>query len=125
MLEVWFSGRLYVIAYGHDAGQAAGATSPRAQIAFGGSFSFTSRDGEQRDLRASDAWESLVDVLSLRDAQIVEATADRRGRLVLRFDDGAALVAEPDPQFENWEIAGPGRLNLVAPPGGGDPRITI
>ena len=32
-------------------------------------------------------------------------------------------VARSDNHYENWEITGPGELNLVSPPAGGDARI--
>jgi len=55
---------------------------------------------------------------------VADATATRTGALDIQFDDGSALSAEPDPRYENWQISGPQGLFLVAPPGGGDPRMS-
>jgi hypothetical protein len=56
--------------------------------------------------------------------KVAAATADQRGFLTVTFSDGSTLAAAPDELYENWELAGPGPLVLVAPPGGGDPRIS-
>jgi hypothetical protein len=122
--EVWFSGQLYVIAYGEGGDMRRGLQAPRTQIALGGAFLLRSSEGVEHRLDGGDSWETLVPVLGLRRARVVEATADREGVLEIRFEDGSAISAGPDPQYENWEISGPAGLNLAAPPGGGDPRIS-
>ena len=101
-----------------------GVAAPTSQIALGGPFVFRSSDGTEYLLSAEEPWETLVPVLALRRAHVVAATVTRTGALTVRFDDGATLTAEPDPHYENWEINGPDALNLVSPPGGGDPRIS-
>jgi hypothetical protein len=121
--DVWFSGQLYVIAYG-DGDLKRGLPAPRTQIALGGPFLLRSSDGNEHRLNAEEPWDTLVPVLSLRHAHVVAAAATRNGALGIRFEDGSALSAEPDPHYENWAMSGPEGLNLVAPPGGGDPRIS-
>jgi hypothetical protein len=80
-----------------------------------------SSDGTEHRLNAEEAWSTLVPVLALRHAHIVAATADRTGVLDIAFDDGSAISAGPDPNsnYENWGIAGPATLKLVAKPSGG------
>ena len=123
VVDVWFSGELYVIAYGKGDLKRA-LPAPRTQIRLGGAFLLRTADGIEHRLNAAEPWSTLVPVLALRHAHIAAATADRNGVLDLRFDDGSVLSADPDPHYENWEISGPDALNLVSPPGGGDPRIS-
>jgi len=124
--DIWFSGRLYVIAYGENSGLTL-ADFPkvplRTQIAFGGPFVLSLPDGAEHYLDAAEPWETLVTVLGLRGACIASAQTDRGGILRIHFENGSSLVAGPHPQYENWEVAGPGALYLVVPPGGGDPRV--
>ena len=124
VVDVWFSVALYVIAYG-DEFDAERREAARTQIALQGAFRFTSADGHLHDLDGRADWPSLTPVLALRHSRITSATADRVGRLRIGFDNSARLEADWDEQYENWELDGPGRLNLVAPPGGGDPRISV
>jgi hypothetical protein len=44
--------------------------------------------------------------------------------LRLDFDGGDAIVVPPDPDYEAWEVSGPGRVKVVALPGGGEPAIS-
>jgi len=120
--DVWFSGQLYVIAYGVGDVRR-GVAAPRTQIALGGPFRLRTADGRKHDLDAGESWGTLVPVLSLRHARVTAATGNRTGSLVVTFDDGSELSVEPDPRYENWELNGPGALHLVSPPGGGDPRV--
>ena len=122
VLEIWFSGQVYVIAYGEarDTGEAKPAL--RAQIALGGAFALRSADGTEQQLNAEDPWETLTPLLRLRHASIASASADRAAVLQIGFADGTTLSVQPDPHYENWEVSGPG-FQIVAPPGGGDPLI--
>jgi hypothetical protein len=124
--DIWFSGQLYVIAYDDRSGWTFAdfpKGAPRTQVAFGGAFVFTSSQKVDVHLDAAQPWETLVPVLALRGVRITSAIADRQAALEIVFDDGSSLRAGPDDHYENWEIAGPDALNLVSPPGGGDPRI--
>jgi len=123
VLQVWFSGETYLIAYGTKT-EASVTEAPRAQLSLGGAFSLLEPDGTRHLLDGGGPWEALVPLLSLRHATIESAIADRQGRLVVRFEPGFVLTAEPRPHYEAWGISGPGSLILASPPGGGDPRIT-
>ena len=122
VLEVWFSGQVYVIAYGEDGEARKAKPASRAQIALGGSFTLRSADGTEQHLNAEAPWETLTPLLSLRHASIATAFANRNAVLQITFGDGSALSAQSDPQYENWEASGPG-FRIIAPPGGGEPVI--
>jgi hypothetical protein len=114
--DVWFSGQLYVIAYGaRDTSGAAEA--PRTQLALGGAFTFREANGREHRLNAEEPWEALVPILSLRHKTVASAVATRRGVLNVVFDDGSAIVVASDPRYENWEMTGPGALLVVCTPG--------
>ena len=119
--DVWFSGQLYVIAYGDP--PPGERRPPRAQIAFGGEFVYQRQDGQGAQLDAQKPWETAVSLLSLRHARVIRAVADREGNLEIVFDNGSSLIAGPDERYENWTVSGAG-FSVIAPPGGGDPRIT-
>jgi Family of unknown function (DUF6188) len=123
VLQVWFSGETYLIVYGTKT-DAAVTEAPHAQLSFGGAFRLLEPNGTLHFLDGGGPWEALVQVLSLRHAVIESATADRQGHLVVRFEPGFVITAEPDPQYEAWGMSGPGSLILACPPGGGDPRIS-
>lgn len=120
--DVWFSGRIGVVAY--KSGGKGDWNAPRATLWFGGPFTLHDRSGAAHNLDAGAPWESLTVLFQLRHHVIQSATADDLSRIEVRFDTGYRLAAGPDPQYENWELSGPGDLNLVGMPGGGDPRIS-
>jgi len=96
----------------------AGATS---SLRLEGPFELTDPDRGTVRLDASgDAWEDLAAVLALRHERIAAATAISTDASTLRvqFSSGCVLSAGPHPQYENWEIHGPGFM-LVCTPGGG------
>lgn len=124
VLEVWFSGELYLTAYGDRAGKREDA-APITRIRLGGPFTYQAEDGTDHRIVGDGPWSEAIPLLDLRRAKITEATADRHGNLALRFSNGSAIFAAPDPQYENWGLSGPGRLSLYAPPGGGDPRAVV
>lgn len=116
VIDIWFSGQMYVVAYG---AMGFGEPGGRTQIALAGPFRLRSSDGTEHRLDAAEAWSTLVPVLAFRHACIVAATADRSGVLDIAFDDGSVLTAGPAPMYENWQVAGPTTLNLLALPSGG------
>jgi hypothetical protein len=115
LLTVQFSGRLSLTVYG-DGGK-------DCTIALEGPFTLRTADGYDHRFDAEQDWPQLTPVLSLRHDRVTELRVSRDGRLDVAFDSGGALQAPPDPHYESWEITGPDDLNLVCPPGGGDPRI--
>ena len=121
VLEVWFSGQVYLIAYGEKGADE--SVAPRTGISFGGKFLYMGAKMEQVVLDAEAPWSTLCALLNLRHVRITAARADNGGHLKLRFQDGSIIKAGPDQQYENWGVSGPGHLMLAAPPGGGDPRI--
>jgi hypothetical protein len=115
VLAITFGGETCVTAYGHG-----GAT---VAFSFGGPFRMCDADDDEVELDAHGSWSALAPLLKLRYDTIEQASVDGGARLRLRFRSGRRLKAGPDPQYENWQVAGPGDLRLVAPPGGGDPRV--
>ncbi len=123
VIEIWFSGIVYVVAYGQG-DPTRGIAAPNTKIGLGGAFVLRAADGVEHRLDGSEPWSTLTPLLSLRHSEICSACADRESVLRIEFSDGAVISAGPDPQYENWDLQGPDGLWLVAPPGGGDPRIT-
>jgi hypothetical protein len=121
VIEVRFSGRVYVTAYGKRAeGE---KEAPNTDIAVGGASTFVDRSGTKHSLSAVEPWESLVPLLSLRHDRIASAVADRTGWLTVRFDSGARLEVGPDGHYENWELVGPDGILIVGLPSGGEPAV--
>jgi hypothetical protein len=117
-----FSGQIYLIAYGDHAARFP-VEAPRTQIALGGDFTFRNADDAELQLSATNPWETLVPLLALRHHRVANATTDELGALRVTFDNDSTLFVGPHARYENWQLSGPGSLILVAPPGGGDPRI--
>lgn len=63
--------------------------------------------------------EALGPALTLYQDRVAEATAWKSGRLELVFASGRRMTADPDPDYEAWEISGPSRILLVCLAGGG------
>lgn len=116
VLAITFGGETCVTAYGHG-----GAT---VAFALGGPFRMCDPEDDEVKFDALGSWSALTPLLRLRYDTIEEASVDAAARLRVRFRSGRRLKADPDPQYENWQVAGPGDLRLVAPPGGGDPRVS-
>lgn len=88
-----------------------------------GPFSTGTR-AEMNTAWAPDHRVTLVPLLSVRHARVAPATVDGDSQIAVVIESGAFLSAGPDYRHENWELSGPGSLNLVAMPGSGDPRIS-
>lgn len=116
VLAIAFGGETCVTAYGHG-----GAT---VAFALGGPFLLCDAGDDEIEFDALSSWSALTPLLDLRYDTIEEAWVDTAARLRVRFHSGRRLKAGPDPQYENWQVTGPGDLRLVAPPGGGDPRVS-
>jgi hypothetical protein len=121
VIEVRFSGRVYVTAYGKRA--EGDREAPCTDIAIGGAFTFIDSSGTEHALSAIEPWESLVPLFSLRHDHVASAVADRTGWLTVRFHSGASLEVGPDGQYENWELVGPNGILIVGLPGGGEPAV--
>ena len=121
IVEVWFSGRTYLIAYGQ--GELGVREAPRRQIALGSKFRLSARGASPVRLDAGGDWADLRPLFSLRHRTVAVAAVSASGDLHLEFDDGSSLDATCDDRYQAWEVAGTGSINLVAPRGG-DPRVT-
>lgn len=65
------------------------------------------------------AWEDLAPIFALRHDRIGSAIATASdARLEIQFASGRRILAGPDPNYENWEVSGPG-FRLISRPGGG------
>jgi hypothetical protein len=61
---------------------------------------------------------SLGPFLSLYPNVLSTLGVQRDGTLSLHFESGATVTVPPDPNFEAWQVDGPGTRLVVCPPGG-------
>jgi len=73
--------------------------------------------------RLPSEFRGLVLSLVARRASVHSALATADSELRLSFDEGDAIAVGPDPNYEAWEVTGPGQVKVVAMPGGGEPAI--
>lgn len=112
---VTFTGTVQVVAFAFG--------GEKCAITLIGAFELREPDGRVHSLNASSqAWERLVVLLSLRHDTIAVATVTADSNVVVELASGRAIVAGPNERYENWEISGPGEIDLLAAVGGGDPR---
>ncbi len=83
------------------------------------SFSITQADGRRGDLTAEN-YAAVGPLLGLAGATVRQATFTPAGKLTILFQDGRIVRAENDPDYESWEVAGPGNILVVAMPGVGE-----
>jgi len=62
------------------------------------------------------AWGPAID--ALLHATLLDATVAEYGALSLRFETGDRLEATALPQYEAWQVSGPGGFLAVCEPGG-------
>jgi hypothetical protein len=55
--------------------------------------------------------------LNLYPNSLAAASVDARGTLTLAFTDRATITVPADPQFEAWQVNGPGTFLVVCVPG--------
>jgi len=111
VLQVTFSYALDIVAYGDG--------HVTSVLKLGGPFELVDPERGNVQLNASSqSWEDLTAILTLRHERITAVTAADPGTLSVRFSSGRGLRAGPDPQYENWELDGPG-FRLICRPGGG------
>jgi hypothetical protein len=65
----------------------------------------------------TDAAATVLDALTGR--LVTVATANDAGGLRIDLDGGARVLAEADPDYEAWTVAGPDGMKVVSLPGGG------
>ena len=85
-----------------------------------GTFRLNGIDGEYKLSPVQPT--TLGPAFSLFQKQIHTVIAHKDGRLDVEFSDGSRLSVEADADYETWEIAGSGGLQIVCAPGG---RLSI
>jgi hypothetical protein len=71
VIEITFSGSIYISAYGESPG--GGQAAPETAITLAGDFTYTDQSGVQHYLTGDRAWEALVPLLSLRYARVASS----------------------------------------------------
>jgi hypothetical protein len=120
--EIDFGGRIEIHAHGKRAEDERYA--PTTKLAIGGALTYIESDGTTHSLSAEEPWDTLTSLFKLRHRLIESASADNKSNIAFHFDDGSQLLSGPDQNYENWELVGPGNLNLIGFPNRGDPRIS-
>lgn len=78
-----------------------------ATIRFEGAFELVQQDGTRISLdAASNSWEELSPVLSLRHDRLRSLRADESARLVVAFESGRVIEAGPGPRYETGRSPG-------------------
>ena len=60
---------------------------------------------------------NLGPFLGLYPNTLVSASVDAQATLQLAFGDGATITVPADPQYETWQVNGPGNFLVVCVPG--------
>ena len=74
-------------------------------------------DGEENLLQENA---DLGPLLALYPDVLAKAVVGEDNSLTLTFESGASLLVPPHPQWESWQVNGPGTRLIVCPPGGAD-----
>jgi hypothetical protein len=77
---------------------------------------FTHSDGRTKEINATERPTDAAPLLGLISKKIA-AAASTDGVLVLRFDDGSEIRAEPDDRYESWSVVGDGKTIQCLPGG--------
>jgi hypothetical protein len=72
-------------------------------------------NGETRTFDPSSR-EDLGPVLAIYPATVVTATIEPDATLRMVFEGGFTIEVPQDPQYEAWQLAGPGKQLIVCPP---------
>ncbi len=62
--------------------------------------------------------QDVAAALGLFGAKVLSAVAFKTGSMRLVFDNGCHLNSRADPDFEAWEVLGPGGWRIISMPGG-------
>jgi hypothetical protein len=87
-------------------------------------FRLSLPDGEESQLDPNGPREALAPVLGLFQTTVDEAFVEEGGTLNVVFREGGHLCSQPHPDYEAWQLYGPGLL-IVCMPGGGEPAIWL
>ena len=81
--------------------------------------SFTITENSMRRLFDPNEPFNLGPAIKLVRAVVARARATSEGRLDIEFEDGRILAAEPNEDFEAWELVGPASTKVICRAGGG------
>jgi hypothetical protein len=82
------------------------------------------RDGEyEARIGVTQELEELAKSVVADRAVVLAAAVSAAGRLEVTFSGGCVLAISPLEDVEAWEVRGPGDVNVVCLPGGGEPAI--
>ena len=99
---------------------------PEARLRIEQPFELTEPNGNRLVLHAETDRRDLGPALDCFGKTVARLFIDRRdGGLDLSFTDGTRLTVGSHPQFEAWDLTGPGSLKLVCMPGGGEPAMWL
>jgi hypothetical protein len=82
-------------------------------------FTVRTTDGDHRVVPGEDDEGAATAVGALAGRVVTVAAADDAGGLRIDFDGGTRVLAEADPNYEAWTVAGPAGMKIVSLPGGG------
>jgi Family of unknown function (DUF6188) len=91
-------------------------TSDSAIVKVESQFVYREPSGEVHRVKPGPPQVEVRPALGLHNQRITSFRVSADGELELEFDDGSALFAAPDPQYEAWTVEGP--VQLVSMPGG-------
>ncbi|SHV66400.1 Uncharacterised protein [Mycobacteroides abscessus subsp. abscessus] len=87
-------------------------------VLLGGSFTLGTQGATHRFTPAVDPPDALKPMGNLLGQRVTQAEIGDNGSLSITFDDGSRLHAEPDPDYEAWNLSGPDGLVVVCMAGG-------
>jgi hypothetical protein len=82
-----------------------------------GEFTYKT-DAQEYKLIPGEDFTKLGVALDLFQKEIQSAIAYKNGILELTFNDNSKVIVNKDPDYEAWELAGPGSIKLVSLPSG-------
>ena len=82
-------------------------------------FTVRTPEGDRPVVPGEDTDAASTVLGALAGRVVTVATADDAGGLRIDFDGGARVLAEADPDYEAWTVAGLGGMKVVSLPGGG------
>jgi len=86
-------------------------------------FRFRDSHGQDHVLDAEADRRLLAPALACFGLTVESAYALKLGPLQIQFADGSRIEADPDDQFESWQVSGPGNILIVSPAGGDEPAV--
>ncbi len=91
-----------------------------ARVVLGCPFELTQgANGTREPVVLDPGRQDVVAALGLFGAKVLSAVAFKAGSMRLVFDNGCHLNSRTHPDFEAWEVLGPGGWRIIARPGGG------